>query len=114
LVKRSVFGFTFKTAPSVNGVRCKSTQFTDVGITLDLVAPGVRLLHFLSQNGVVHIAQRDQPRAFQLAQSSQMILAPPIKTYDLVSNVSVRAGYARLDGGLRGQWPGFIGRNGQE
>jgi len=43
-----------------------------------------------------------------------MTLAPPIKTYDLVSNVSVRAGYARLDGGLRGQWPGFIGRNGQE
>ena len=66
-------------------------QFSDVGVAFNFL-PGVgRFLQFLSQHGAVHIAQRDQPRAFHFAESFDVIFAAAIEANHRDANVAVRA-----------------------
>jgi hypothetical protein len=67
-----------------------------------------------SQNGAIHIAQRDQPRAFHRAERFDVAFAATVEADDGDANVIVRADDARLDGGLGEKRPGFERGGGQQ
>ena len=66
-------------------------QLSDVGVAFNFSSRVGCLLQFLSQNGAVHIAQRDQPRAFHRAERFDMTFAATVETDDGAADVIVRA-----------------------
>ena len=73
-------------------------QLADVGVAFDLLAVVPALLDLPVKDLLVHVAQRDQAGAFDLAQALDVTHAAPAEPDDGDADIAVRARRARNDG----------------
>src|SRR6266404_902463 len=77
-------------------------QFSNVGVALDFLARALTARDTSFEDFAIHIAERNQPHAFQSTQVLDVTLAAPVKPNDSAADVAVRADNADRSGRLGG------------